>query len=67
VNGKARREENTRKNKRGEWILSKWNLEKYDVGGTDLIDLAQDRDQWKGSCEHGHEPWGCMERWEVLE
>jgi hypothetical protein len=24
-------------------------------GGTDWINLAEDRDQWRGSCEHGNE------------
>jgi hypothetical protein len=33
----------------------------------DWIDLAQDRDQWRGSCEHGNEPSGSIKCWEVLE
>jgi hypothetical protein len=33
----------------------------------DWIDLAQDRDQLRGSCEHGNEPSGSIKCWEVLE
>jgi hypothetical protein len=29
----------------GRWTILKWILERYD--GTDWIDLAQDRDQWR--------------------
>jgi hypothetical protein len=35
--------------------------------GGDWIDLAQDRDQWRGSCEGGNEPSGSIKRWDVLE
>jgi hypothetical protein len=35
--------------------------------GMDWIDLAQDRDQWGGSCEHGNEHTGSIKCWEVLE
>jgi hypothetical protein len=35
--------------------------------GTDWIDLAQDRDQWRGSCEHGDELSGSIICWEILE
>jgi hypothetical protein len=35
--------------------------------GVDWIDMAQDRDQWKGSCEHGVEPSGSIKCWEVFE
>jgi hypothetical protein len=35
--------------------------------GMDWIDLSEDRDQWKSSCERGNEPWGSKKRWEVLE
>jgi hypothetical protein len=33
----------------------------------DWIDLAQDRDQWEGFCEHGNEPSGSINCWEVVE
>jgi hypothetical protein len=35
-------------------------------GGMDWIGLPQDRDEWKGSCEHGNEPSGSIKFWEVL-
>jgi hypothetical protein len=35
--------------------------------GKDWIDLAQDRNQVEGSCEHGSEPPGSIKCWEVLE
>jgi hypothetical protein len=28
---------------------------------------AQDGDQWGGSCQHGNEPSGSINFWEVLE
>jgi hypothetical protein len=37
------------------------------LSGMDWIDLAQDRDQMEDSCEHGNEPSGSIEYWEVLE
>jgi hypothetical protein len=33
----------------------------------DWVDLAEDRDQWGGSCESGNEPSGFIKRLEVLE
>jgi hypothetical protein len=33
----------------------------------DWIDVAQDRDQWGGSCEHGNELSGSIKCWEVLQ
>jgi hypothetical protein len=40
-----------------------------DIGwdGKDWIDLAQDRGQWEGSCEHGNETSGSIKYWEVPE
>jgi hypothetical protein len=35
--------------------------------GVDWIDMAQDRDQWGGLCEHDIEPSGSIKCWEVLE
>ena len=31
----------------GERIILRWILRKWDVGGTDRIELAQDRDRWR--------------------
>jgi hypothetical protein len=31
----------------GGWTILKWILERYDGGGMDWIDLAQDRNQWR--------------------
>jgi hypothetical protein len=31
------------------------------------IDLAQDRDQWGGSCEHGNEHLVSIQHWEIFE
>jgi hypothetical protein len=28
-------------------IILRWNLERWDGGGMDWIDLAQDKDQWR--------------------
>jgi hypothetical protein len=33
----------------------------------DWIALAQDRDQWRGSCEYGNEPSASLKCGEVLE
>jgi hypothetical protein len=33
----------------------------------DWIDLVQERDQWRGSCEHGNESSGSIKCWEVFE
>jgi hypothetical protein len=35
--------------------------------GVDWIDLAQDRDQWGSSCEHGNEPPNSIKCWEIIE
>jgi hypothetical protein len=35
--------------------------------GMDWIDLAQDRDLWRGSFEHGNEPSGPIKCYEILE
>jgi hypothetical protein len=45
----------------------KMDLREIGLGGMDWIDLAQDRDKWKGSCEHGNESSGSIIFWEVLE
>jgi hypothetical protein len=36
-------------------------------GGIDGANLVQDRDEWRGSCEHGDEPLGTIKYWEILE
>jgi hypothetical protein len=33
----------------------------------DWIDLAQGRNRWYGSCEHGNELTGCIKNWAILE
>jgi hypothetical protein len=47
------------------------NIKMYlrEIGWDDIdwIDLAQDRDQWKVSCEHGDETLGFLKCWEVPE
>jgi hypothetical protein len=43
---------------------TKKNINNY---GMDWINLAQDREQWRGSCEHGNEPSVSIKCWEVLE
>jgi hypothetical protein len=49
----------------GGWKILKWILDRYDGMvwcGVDWINMAQE-----GSCEHGIEPLGSIECWEVLE
>jgi hypothetical protein len=36
-------------------------------GAIDWFNMAQDRDQWRGSCEHCNEPSGSIKCWEILE
>jgi hypothetical protein len=40
-----------------------------EIGWDDVnwVDMAQDREQWKGSCEHDIEHSVSMKCWEVLE
>jgi hypothetical protein len=45
----------------------KMDLRKIGWGDIDWIDLAQDRDQWEGSCEHGNEPSGSIKFGEILK
>jgi hypothetical protein len=40
-------------------IILKWIFKKWD-GGMDRIELAQDRDRWRGSCECSNEPPGSI-------
>jgi hypothetical protein len=43
------------------------DLGEMGCGGKDWIDLAQDRDQRWGFCEHSTKPLGCMKCWEFFE
>jgi hypothetical protein len=43
------------------------DLREIGWGGMDWIDLAQDKDQWGGSCEHSNEPSSSIKYWEILE
>jgi hypothetical protein len=46
---------------RRRWVGNiKMELTEIGCGGTDWIELAYDRDQWRGSCEHGDEPLGSL-------
>jgi hypothetical protein len=45
----------------------KIDLREIGWDGVEWIDMAQDRDQWGCSCEHGIEPSGSIKCWEVLE
>jgi hypothetical protein len=43
------------------WVDNiKIDLREKQWDGMDYIDLAEDRDQWRGSCEHGDEPSGSL-------
>jgi hypothetical protein len=44
----------------------KMDLKRIGWGGTDWIDLTQNRDQWR-TCEHGNEFSGSIKYWEILE
>jgi hypothetical protein len=53
---------------RGRWVdNTEMNFREIGWVGTDWSDLAQDRDQWEGSCEHGNEPSGFINCWEIFE
>jgi hypothetical protein len=39
---------------------------KWDVGGMDWIDQAQDRGRWRGTCGCGNEPLGSIKCGEFL-
>jgi hypothetical protein len=46
---------------------NKMDLRVIEWDGMNWIDVAQGRDQWGGSREHGAEPSGSIKCWEVLE
>jgi hypothetical protein len=53
---------------RRRWVENiKMNLREIGWDGMDWIDLTQERDQWRGSCEHGNKSSGSIKCWEVLE
>jgi hypothetical protein len=45
----------------------KMDLEEIGGGSKNWIDLAEDRDRWEESCEHGNEPSGSIKYCEVFE
>jgi hypothetical protein len=45
----------------------KMDLREVGWWGADWIDLAQDRDRWRGSCVYGDEPSGSIKFGEFLE
>jgi hypothetical protein len=53
---------------RRRWVDNiKMDLREIEWNGVEWIHMAQDRDQWGGSCEHIIEPSGSMKCWERLE
>jgi hypothetical protein len=53
---------------RRRWMNNiKMGLRDIGRGGVDWIYLAQDRAQWRGSCENGNEPSDSIKFWEILE
>jgi hypothetical protein len=43
------------------------DLGKIGWNGMDWLDLAQDRDQWGGNCEHSNALFGSIKCWELAE
>ena len=43
------------------------DLQEVGWGGMDWIDLARNRDRWRGLCECGNEPSGSIKCGEVLD
>jgi hypothetical protein len=53
---------------RRRWVDNiKMDLRDIGWDGMYWTDLAQNRDQWRESCEHGNEPSRSIKCWEVLE
>jgi hypothetical protein len=45
----------------------KMDLTEMRWGCMDCIDLAEDRDQWRGPYEHGNEPSVSLKCWEIFK
>jgi hypothetical protein len=49
------------------WENIKMDPQEVGWKGMDWIDMAQDRDRWRGSCECSNEPLGSIKRGEFLD
>jgi hypothetical protein len=56
IGGKARKTEITERPRYRSVDNIKMDLREIGWDGMDWISLAEDRDKWEGSCEHGNEP-----------
>jgi hypothetical protein len=65
--GRPERKRKMGRNKRRWDDNIKMYLKEIGWCGMDWIHLAQDRDQWRFSCEHGNEPSGSIKCWDILE
>ena len=45
----------------------KMDLQEVGRGCGDWMELAQDRDRWRGACEYGNELWGSIKCGEFLD